>query len=69
LNRTTYLTIGEVVLILVALKLESYGFCIGYVLGKSTRGLVMSKGGPILLVELWTVFLAVSLDIAWNNIF
>jgi|AntRauTorckE5430_2_1112549.scaffolds.fasta_scaffold26779_2 hypothetical protein len=69
LNRTTYLTIGEVVLILVAFKLESYGFCFGYVLGKSTRGLLMSKGGPILLVELWTVFLAVSLDIAWNNIF
>ena len=69
LNRTTYLTIGEVVLILVAFKLESYGFCVGYVLGKSTQGLLMSRGGPILLVQLWTVFLAVSLDIAWNNIF
>ena len=69
LNRTTYLTIGEVVLILVAFKLESYGFCVGYVLGKSTQGLLMSRGGPILLVQLWTVFLAVSLDIAWNNTF
>ena len=69
LNRTTYLTIGEVVLTLVAFKLESYGFCVGYVLGKSTQGLLMSRGGPILLVQLWTVFLAVSLDIAWNNIF
>lgn len=69
LNRTTYLTIGEVVLTLVAFKLESYGFCVGYVLGKSTQGLLMSRGGPILLVQLWTVFLAVSLDIAWNNTF
>ena len=69
LNRTIYLTLGETLLILVAFKLESYGFCVGYVLGKDTRGLLMRAGGPILLVELWTVSLAVGLDILWNNIF
>jgi hypothetical protein len=68
-NRTIYLTVGELALLLVALKLGAYGFSIGYVVGKGTREAFRNAGGSILLVELWTVFLAVSFDIIWNNVF
>jgi len=68
-NRTIYLTVGEAALLLVALNLGSYGFGIGYVVGKGTREALRNVGGPIFLVELWTVLLAVSFDIIWNNVF
>ena len=62
------LTFGECMLISVAFYLGSVGFCVGYVFGKGTKGLLKSDN-PIILVELWTVVFAVGIDIAWNNMF
>ena len=64
----TSLTIGECALILVAIKLNSYGFCVGYVIGKGTSPFVRNSNMPIALVELWTVLLAVGFDVIWNNL-
>mmetsp|Transcript_6771 Transcript_6771/g.9941 ORF Transcript_6771/g.9941 Transcript_6771/m.9941 type:complete len:182 (+) Transcript_6771:85-630(+) len=60
------LTAGDTILILVAIKLGSIGFSVGYVLGKGTKKMVQRKN--ISLAELWVVGLAVGADILWNNI-
>lgn len=59
------LNLGECMLILVAIKLGSIGFCVGYAAGKGTAG--YSRDAPIIVVQLWPVLLAVGLDVAWNN--
>ncbi len=62
------ITLGDLGFILIALKLNSFGFAVGYILGKlSTQLLRESKVIPIALVELWTVLMAVGLDVVWNN--
>ena len=66
-NLTSF-TIGECALILFAIKLNSYGFCVGYVIGKGTSPFVRNSNMPIALVELWTVLLAVGFDVIWNNL-
>ena len=68
LFNTSSLTIGECTLILVALKLGSIGFCGGYVVGKATTQYLRQSDAPVVLVELWTVLLAVGFDIVWNNL-
>ena len=67
-NKST-LNLGDCVLILVATKLGSMGFCIGYITGKSTTWFLREIDAPIIMVEIWTVALAVGLDVVWNNIF
>jgi hypothetical protein len=63
------LNLGECILILAAIRLGSTGFCIGYVGGKLTTRFLGKLNVPIALVQLWTVLLAVGLDVVWNNIF
>uniref|UniRef100_A0A7S3QIY4 Uncharacterized protein n=1 Tax=Chaetoceros debilis TaxID=122233 RepID=A0A7S3QIY4_9STRA len=69
-SATSYLTVGDCVLILVAVKLGSVGFSIGYVIGKASSPILRSSGTtPIMIVELWAGGLAVVFDIFWNNVF
>ena len=63
------LNLGECMLIFVAIKLGSIGFCVGYVIGKVSTRFLRGVDAPIVLVELWTVLLAVGLDVVWNNLF
>lgn len=70
-KRTINLNIGETILILIGIKLGSYGFGIGYTIGKASQNWVRVKlgSGNLLLAELWTVSLAISMDVICNNLF
>lgn len=62
-------TIGDVSFVLVAIWLDSYGFALGYSIGKlTTRSVRGNSNMPVALTELWTVGLAVGLDIVWRNV-
>ena len=62
------LSIGDLFLILIAWKLNSVGFAIGYIVGKlSTPVLRETKILPVALVELWTVIVAIASDVVWSN--
>lgn len=63
------ITIGDLLLALIALKLDSVGFAFGYIFGKlTTQYLRENEILPIALIELWTVILAVGLDVVWKNV-
>ena len=64
------ITIGDMCLIVFAIYLNSIGFAIGYGIGKLTTQPLREWTNviPIALVELWTVGLAVGLDVIWRNI-
>lgn len=64
-----YLTIGECALLLIAAKLGSYGFSVGFILGKGTLPFLRSSGmAPLIFVELWPVSLAIISDTVLNNL-
>lgn len=70
-KRTISLNIGETILILIGIKLGSYGFGIGYTIGKASQNWARVKlgSGNLLLAELYTVSLAISMDVICNNLF
>ena len=62
-------TVGECLLILLAIKLNSFGFCVGYAIGKSTVSLIKEANViPISVPQFWTISLAVGFDIIWNQL-
>ena len=70
-KRTISLNIGETILILIGIKLGSYGFGIGYTIGKASQNWARVKlgSGNLVLAELYTVSLAISMDVICNNLF
>ena len=70
-KRTISLNIGETILILIGIKLGSYGFGLGYAIGKASQNWARVKlgSGNLLFAELWTVILAISMDVLCNNLF
>ena len=70
-KRTINLNVGETILILIGIKLGSYGFGLGYTIGKASQNWARVKlgSGNLLLAELWTVSLAISMDVICNNLF
>ncbi len=73
LGTFAYLSIGECALLLIAIKLESYGFSLGYVVGKGTTPYLRRKfstdSSMAAFVELWSGGLAIFSDVIWNNVF
>mmetsp|Transcript_9298 Transcript_9298/g.13824 ORF Transcript_9298/g.13824 Transcript_9298/m.13824 type:complete len:304 (-) Transcript_9298:116-1027(-) len=63
------ITIGDGLLILVAIYLNSLGFAVGFALGKLSVQFLRENSNifPIAFIELWTVTLAVGLDVLWRN--
>ena len=62
-------TVGECLLIVLAIKLNSFGFCVGYAIGKSTVSLIKEANViPISVSQFWTASLAVGFDIIWNQL-
>lgn len=62
-------TIGDVSFVFVAIWLDSFGFALGYSIGKLTSRSVRGNSNvPVMLTELWTVGLAIGLDIVWRNV-
>ena len=65
----TVITTGDIIFVLFAIQLNSIGFAVGYTIGKLTvQSLRMANAVPMALTELWTVTLAVILDVLWRNI-
>lgn len=61
-------TIGDISFVVVSIWLESYGFALGYSVGRlSIRFMRRSSNMPVMLTELWTVLLAIGFDILWRN--
>ncbi len=73
LGTFTYLSVGECALLLIAIKLESYGFSLGYVVGKGTapylRRKISTDSPMAAFVELWAGGFAIFSDVIWNNVF
>ena len=64
-----YLNVGEIALILISVKLGSYGFSSGYIIGKRTLpDIRKSNIVPIFFTELWPGVLAIILDVIYTNI-
>ncbi len=66
------LTIGDSLLILVAVQLNSIGFAFGYGIGKLSVQFLRENSNvfpiSIAFIELWPVILSVGLDVLWRNI-